>query len=84
MAAEVYRTKDVNQIAVLLAFRFDLETIDRERGVCWFTFKNSSDLKKKIDDFMVGSLMINAHDMADAYRRAKDLIFSEARARNVG
>ena len=78
MPTASYQTKDMSQIVVLLAIRFRLESVerDKEKNVCWFKFKKTNQLQKTMEEFMDGTLMVNARDITDSYRRAKELIYA--------
>lgn len=71
---DTYTTKDLNEIALLIAYRLRVIEVN-QLGAVFFSFTPRLRAIELTDSFFRGDLMGNLREFADAQRRAKDLIF---------
>ena len=75
-----YETKSLKEFAVLLALGATISKIDRKTDTRFFKFYLESttvDLEKKALEFASKTLVINAYELLDAYRRATEIVHSK-------
>ena len=69
------RIKDLYLASYLLAKGYNLKTVVRSSGICWFVFEKVDE--QIINKFWSGKAMCGAKAYSDAIRTLKDRIFSE-------
>lgn len=79
-----YETKSLDTLATLLALGAEVTKIDKETDQRFFTFYLESktvDLEKQALALASKTLVVNAYELLDAYRRSKSIIHSNVKKR---
>lgn len=71
----VYKTRDLAEAAALLSSDGILLEVERQDGVCWFVFDQSSICASLANKFYFGELLVNARTFHESMNRLKNMIF---------
>ncbi len=78
MVEEVYRTANLNEIAILLASGKKYLSAEKEAGRIVFSFEGEG-CKDLVQKYYNKEKIVPPFDFAESLRTAKDIIFSEER-----
>lgn len=77
MNNNLYKTKDLAEVAALIINNKRVLRMEREGKVCWFYFEDKAECIQIGNRFFFGELMVNAREFYETVVRIKTRIFTE-------